>query len=225
MSIFDRFREKSESKRKAEKERKAELREVILGLQRNQLTIKETLFGKVSGPDASKLGGKPYLPADFAWPTYKSVEDGITRPLSFFCQFNLEKVKSYDKDNLLPARGMLYFFYDCASSAWGYDPADEGAARVFYFENTDGFVPLDLPQELPEDLPPREDFFAVVRAGFGQRRKTMLNSLSAGLRWEKDATRALLTAAGIAENARAEQVTMEQWKALTRAYFSMKKSR
>ena len=53
----------------------------------------------------------------------------------------------------------------------------------------------------------------------------MLNSLSAGLRWEKDATRALLTAAGIAENARAEQVTMEQWKALTRAYFSMKKSR
>ena len=82
-----------------------------------------------------------------------------------------------------------------------------------------------LPQELPEDLPPREDFFAVVRAGFGQRRKTMLNSLSAGLRWEKDATRALLTAAGIAENARAEQVTLEQWKALTRAYFSMKKSR
>ena len=86
-------------------------------------------------------------------------------------------------------------------------------------------IRLDLPQELPEDLPPREDFFAVVRAGFGQRRKTMLNSLSAGLRWEKDATRALLTAAGIAENARAEQVTMEQWKALTRAYFSMKKSR
>lgn len=86
-------------------------------------------------------------------------------------------------------------------------------------------IRLDLPQELPEDLPPREDFFAVVRAGFGQRRKTMLNSLSAGLRWEKDTTRALLTAAGIAENARAEQVTLEQWKALTRAYFSMKKSR
>ena len=86
-------------------------------------------------------------------------------------------------------------------------------------------IRLDLPRELPEDLPPREDFFAVVRAGFGQRRKTMLNSLSAGLRWEKDATRALLTAAGIAENARAEQVTLEQWKALTRAYFSMKKSR
>ena len=86
-------------------------------------------------------------------------------------------------------------------------------------------IRLDLPQELPEDLPPREDFFAVVRAGFGQRRKTMLNSLSAGLRWEEDTTRALLTAAGIAENARAEQVTLEQWKALTRAYFSMKKSR
>ena len=83
-------------------------------------------------------------------------------------------------------------------------------------------IRLDLPQELPPDTPPKEDFFAVVRAGFGQRRKTMLNSLSAGLRWEKDDTRALLAAAGIAENARAEQITLEQWKTLARCYRKMK---
>ena len=108
--------------------------------------------------------------------------------------------------------------------------ADRASAATWVYTITrntviDYFRAHRICAELPEDLPPREDFFAVVRAGFGQRRKTMLNSLSAGLRWEKDATRALLTAAGIAENARAEQVTLEQWKALTRAYFSMKKSR
>ena len=83
--------------------------------------------------------------------TFKSADDGITRPLSFFCQINLAQVKPYDKDNVLPGRGMLYFFYECASSAWGFDPADNGAARVFYFENTDGFVPLDLPDALEEE--------------------------------------------------------------------------
>lgn len=83
-------------------------------------------------------------------------------------------------------------------------------------------IRLDLPQELPPDTPPKEDFFAVVRAGFGQRRKTMLNSLAAGLRWEKERVRAVLAAAEIAESARAEQITLEQWKTLANCYGKMK---
>ena len=81
---------------------------------------------------------------------------------------------------------------------------------------------LAIPPELPADWPPKEDFFAVVRAGFGQRRKTLLNSLSAGLRWEKEDTRTLLETAGLPENTRAEQVTLEQWKALAAGYGKMK---
>lgn len=83
-------------------------------------------------------------------------------------------------------------------------------------------IRLDIPPELPADWPPKEDFFAVVRAGFGQRRKTLLNSLSAGLRWEKEDTRTLLETAGLPENTRAEQVTLEQWKALAADYGKMK---
>lgn len=83
-------------------------------------------------------------------------------------------------------------------------------------------IRLDIPPELPADWPPKEGFFAVVRAGFGQRRKTLLNSLSAGLRWEKETTRALLETAGLPENTRAEQVTLEQWKALAAGYGKMK---
>ena len=82
-------------------------------------------------------------------------------------------------------------------------------------------IRLDLPEELPPDTPPKEAFFRVVRAGFGQRRKTLLNALSAGLCMEKDGVRQLLTAAALPETTRAEQVTLAQWKALAAAYGKM----
>lgn len=82
-------------------------------------------------------------------------------------------------------------------------------------------IRLDLPEVLPPDTPPKEDFFRVVRAGFGQRRKTLLNALSAGLCMEKDGVRQLLTAAALPETTRAEQVTLAQWKALAAAYGKM----
>ncbi len=144
MSVFDKFKKKTPAIPK-------NLCEVIKPLEKNEIIMKTMENKKVESPDDCKLGGKPYLPADFEWPTFKSADDGITRPLSSFCQINLAQVKPYDKDNVLPGRGMLYFFYECASSAWGFDPADNGAARVFYFENTDGFVPLDLPDALEEE--------------------------------------------------------------------------
>jgi uncharacterized protein YwqG len=35
-------------------------------------------------------------------------------------------------DDLLPASGWLYFFYDRYCEAWGYDPADRGCCRIMY---------------------------------------------------------------------------------------------
>lgn len=99
-------------------------------------------------PQASKIGGKPWLPKDFQWPVYESDE---TRPLSFLCQINLAEVKQYDRDGLLPEKGMLYFFYEFESFCWGFDPEDKGCARVFYFEDTDGFVPTEWPKDIEED--------------------------------------------------------------------------
>lgn len=57
----------------------------------------------------------------------------------------------------------------------------------------------------------RDDFFRVVKASFAQRRKTLLNSLSAGLAIEKKDVRAILEKAGIRENLRAEQLTMDEF--------------
>lgn len=120
-------------------------------LVRNEISMEPVPHGEPIPADGCKIGGKPYLPADFVWPVFESKEEGQVRPLSFFCQINLAEIKPYDKEALLPDGGMLSFFYECDSFRWGFDPEDHGAARVFYFENTQGFVSCELPVDLQED--------------------------------------------------------------------------
>lgn len=120
----------------------------VSALKRNGI-LAETVEGEADS-DESKIGGLPYLPADFVWPTYTD-EEGVTRPLSFLCQINLAETAEFDEEHLLPEEGMLAFFYDCASFTWGFDPADRGSARVFFFENTDGFAPHPIPAEVAEE--------------------------------------------------------------------------
>ena len=103
----------------------------------------------------SKIGGKPDLPANFEWFYYEGESyDDITqnRPLTFLAQINCEEVKKYDKDSLLPSKGILYFFYELATMTWGFDPKDKGSARVYYYtgeisklKRTD--FPADLSKE------------------------------------------------------------------------------
>lgn len=83
---------------------------------------------------------------------------------------------------------------------------------------------LDLRPQPPFPLPSEADYFSVVRAAFGQRRKTILNALASGLGLSKDQTRALLAEADIAENARAERLTLEQLGMLSAAYTHHKAS-
>jgi 16S rRNA (adenine1518-N6/adenine1519-N6)-dimethyltransferase len=59
-----------------------------------------------------------------------------------------------------------------------------------------------------------DSFFRVVRAAFGQRRKTLANSLSHGLALEKDAVHALLDRLGINPHRRAETVSLEDFNQL-----------
>ncbi len=68
------------------------------------------------------------------------------------------------------------------------------------------------------DVPDREAFFRVVRAGFGQRRKQLRNALAAGLSLSRAEVDRLLQEAGIDPKRRAETLTLEEWARLTRAY-------
>lgn len=64
----------------------------------------------------------------------------------------------------------------------------------------------------------REDFFRVARAGFGTKRKTLGNALSIGLGLPRADIGAVLSAAGVDERTRAQDLTLEDWKRLTRAF-------
>jgi 16S rRNA (adenine1518-N6/adenine1519-N6)-dimethyltransferase len=68
---------------------------------------------------------------------------------------------------------------------------------------------------------PASDFFRVVRAGFGEKRKTLRNSLSGGLYLEKDAVVQLLNAAKVDPRARAEQLSLDDWHNLARSFLKL----
>ena len=144
MSIFDIFKKNPKNDK---------LYAAIKALEKSEILMMPQENASVKHPGASKIGGKPYLPADFTWPTFTDSDDNVTRPLSFFCQINLAEVKPFDKEGVLPGRGTLYFFYECESMKWGFDAADHGAARMFWFDTTDALncAPLEIPAEIPEE--------------------------------------------------------------------------
>jgi 16S rRNA (adenine1518-N6/adenine1519-N6)-dimethyltransferase len=74
-------------------------------------------------------------------------------------------------------------------------------------------VRLDRRAEPPVAVPSADELFALVRAGFAQRRKMLRRSLVPML---GDRTPAVLAASGIEPTARAEALGLEQWAALAR---------
>ncbi|MDB5185229.1 MAG: putative Ribosomal small subunit methyltransferase [Candidatus Saccharibacteria bacterium] len=54
-------------------------------------------------------------------------------------------------------------------------------------------------------------FFRLVKAGYSQRRKTLLNSLSGGLRTEKDLIKAMCASAEVDPARRAQTLSLEEW--------------
>ncbi|MBI3161077.1 MAG: ribosomal RNA small subunit methyltransferase A [Chloroflexi bacterium] len=59
-----------------------------------------------------------------------------------------------------------------------------------------------------------DPFFKLTKAGFGQKRKTLRNSLSSGLHISAKEAESMLTAAGIDFMRRAETLSIEEWKML-----------
>ncbi len=83
-------------------------------------------------------------------------------------------------------------------------------------------VRLDLhEQPAVPDVDPTQ-FFRIVRAGFGQRRKQLRNSLSAGLACKKEDADLWLNAAGVDPSRRAQTLSISEWGELTRQVYGAK---
>jgi 16S rRNA (adenine1518-N6/adenine1519-N6)-dimethyltransferase len=75
-------------------------------------------------------------------------------------------------------------------------------------------VAFDRRPAPPVDVPSPQAMFELARAGFGQRRKTLRQSLRPVL---GSGAEEILRAAGVDPGARAETLGLEEWAALTRA--------
>ena len=73
------------------------------------------------------------------------------------------------------------------------------------------------PHARPPVAAPRDAFLRVVRAAFGQRRKTVLNALTAGLGCARQDVAAALAAAGLDPERRGETFSLAEFDALTAA--------
>lgn len=78
-------------------------------------------------------------------------------------------------------------------------------------------IRLDILKEPCVQVEDEELFFRVVKAAFSQRRKTLPNSLSAGLQISKLTVTNALNRANVPVNYRAEQLTMEQLAKISNA--------
>lgn len=81
-------------------------------------------------------------------------------------------------------------------------------------------IRLDLKHERPNGIDSDADekfLFEVVKAAFSQRRKTLPNPLSSGLKMPKAKIISAMESLGISPTARAEALTMEQYIALASA--------
>ena len=76
-------------------------------------------------------------------------------------------------------------------------------------------IRLDVRDRPPVEVGSEEQFFKVVRAAFSQRRKTLPNTLSAGLGIPKAQAIEMLEKAGNPTNLRAEQLTLDQYALLS----------
>ncbi len=80
-------------------------------------------------------------------------------------------------------------------------------------------IRLDIRSKPAVDVADEQLFFAVVRAAFGKRRKTLLNSLSssADLGWDRERAEAALSAAGIDSGRRGETLTLADFASICSA--------
>ncbi|KAL7716854.1 YwqG family protein [Entamoeba marina] len=114
-------------------------------------TIKFELTEDETNVFNSKIGGKPYLPKDFEYPTLRG---GDNHPLVMYAQINFEEFEHIPD---FPTTGILQFYIDACDDMYGMpdDYLDQEGFRVIYHENitTDTNLLVDPPNVPIDDVP------------------------------------------------------------------------
>ncbi len=79
-------------------------------------------------------------------------------------------------------------------------------------------VRIDVYPHPAVEVPDKTQFFRLVRAGFGQKRKQLHNALASGLGLPPTDVKSLLERAGVDPRRRAETLTLLEWARLARVF-------
>lgn len=79
---------------------------------------------------------------------------------------------------------------------------------------------IDLGAE-PAFAADTRQLFRLIKAGFGEKRKMLRNSLAGGLAITSEQAVGLIAAAGLKETARAQELSLAQWRQLYQAYATL----
>ena len=82
---------------------------------------------------------------------------------------------------------------------------------------TSAVVRMEIRPQPAVQVEDEEGYFALVRAAFGQRRKTAANAIASGLGMPKDAVTAAIEAAGFDARIRPEALTLEDFAKIQQA--------
>jgi 16S rRNA (adenine1518-N6/adenine1519-N6)-dimethyltransferase len=80
-------------------------------------------------------------------------------------------------------------------------------------------ISLKIRKEAPIELKNEAKFFSFVKACFAQRRKTLVNTVSASLGIPKEDIRTALATAGLPETVRSEQLTLDELSQIANLLF------
>jgi len=75
-----------------------------------------------------------------------------------------------------------------------------------------------IPRDRIQETSNRDLFFKIVRAGFSQPRKQIINNLSNGLKWSKEDVKGWLFKNNIRPSLRPENLTPVDWQSLAKSY-------
>ena len=112
------------------------------------------------------------------------------------------------------AKAELLFYVD-KKSFW---PVPEVDSAVIKITPNKSNLTLPSPSKGEGDIE-KKQFFRIVHAGFAARRKTLLNNLSNSLHIERAETEEKIKKAGIDPGARAQELSVDDWKKLTKIIF------
>lgn len=86
-------------------------------------------------------------------------------------------------------------------------------------------IRLDISNEPTVNVKSSKAFFKVVKGAFSQRRKTLSNSLSSGLGYDKQTVNSILEKSEIPQNTRAEQLKMEEFAKIADEVYNLEKEK